>query len=125
MNQQLLFLLTGMGGLVFHILIKLKSLSDDSYAANIEFKVWRDYFVRDRFGIAAAFLAPFVWLLLFGEAAAKYPALQGFAYTSFFVMGAIGSWVLQLILGKSKKAIRKVVDEKTDIADRKTSNENL
>lgn len=112
-----LLLAAGMAGFIFHSLLKLKSLNDDSIAANLEFNVWRDYIKKDMFGILAAFLSPFVWLLLFGEIAAKYPALQEFALTSFFVMGALGSYLLQLLLGRAKKQIRRVVDEKTNIAD--------
>jgi len=117
MNQQLLFLLTGLAGFLFHSLIKLKSLKDDFTAASDTtskpFNVWNDYMVKDIFGILAALFSPLVWLLLFGEMAAKYPALKEFALTSFFVMGALGSYVLQLLLGQAKKQIRKVVDEKT------------
>jgi len=117
MNQQLLFLLTGMAGFLFHSLIKLKSLKDDFTAASDKeskpFSVWNDYVVKDIFGILAALFSPFVWLLLFGEMVGQYPSLEKFALTSFFVMGALGSYVLQLLLGQAKKQIRKVVDEKT------------
>ena len=113
----IVFLATGIAGFVFHSLIKLKSLKDDATAANLSFSVYKDYIVKDIFGILAAFFSPFVWLLLFGEIAGKYPALKEFALTSFFVMGALGSYVLQLLLGQAKKQIRKVVDEKTNIAD--------
>ena len=123
MNRELLFLLVGMAGFVFHSLLKLKSLNDDSIAANLQFNVWRDYIQKDLYGILAAFFSPFVWLLLFGEIAAKYTSLQEFALTSFFVFGALGSYILQLLLGRAKKQIRKVVDEKTNIADNK--NETL
>jgi hypothetical protein len=117
MNQQLLFLLTGIAGFIFHSLIKLKSLNDDSVAANLQFNVWKDYIIKDIYGILASLFSPCVWLLLFGEIAAQYPGLEKFSLTSFFVMGALGSYVLQLLLGQAKKQIRKVVDEKTNIAD--------
>lgn len=121
MEQKLLFLLlAGFAGFVFHSLLKLKSLSDDSRAANLPFNVWKDYVLKDIYGILAAAMAPLVWLLLFGEIAARYPALHNFALTSFFVMGAMGSYFLQLLLGQAKKKIRSVVDEKTNIADGKT-----
>ena len=119
MEEKLLFLLVGFLGFIFHSLLKLKSLNDDSRAANLPFNVWRDYVQKDIYGILAAAMAPFVWLLLFGEIAAKYPALHSFALTSFFVMGALGSYLLQLLLGQAKKRIRNVVDEKTNIADGK------
>lgn len=116
-------LLCGIAGFLFHSLIKLKSLQDDAIAANLPFNWKRDYLVKDIFGILSAFVAPFIWLLLFSEVANKYPALHDFARVSFFVMGAFGSYILQLLLGKSKKYIRKVVDEKTNIADGITKDE--
>ena len=119
MNQQLIFLLTGTAGFVFHSLIKMKGLQEDARVANMSFSPVKDYLIKDIYGILAAFLSPFVWLILFGEIAAKYPALKEFTLTSFFVMGALGSYVLQLILGQAKNQIRNVVDKKTDIADAK------
>ena len=117
MNQQIEFLATGIAGFIFHSLIKLRSLKTDATAANLPFSAWKDYVLKDIYGILAALFSPFVWLLLFGEIAAQYQALEKFALTSFFVMGALGSYLLQLLLGQAKKQIRKVVDEKTNIAD--------
>ncbi len=114
MNQQLLFLLTGIAGFIFHSLLKLKSLNDSFNDASMPFDVYKDYILKDRWGILAALFSPFIWLLLFGEMAAKYPAIKEFSLTSFFVMGALGSYILQLILGRAKKQIRKVVDDKTN-----------
>lgn len=110
-------LLMGIGGFLFHSLLKLKSLNDDSNAANLKFSVWNDYVKKDIYGILAALLAPLMWLFLYGEVATKYTGIQDFARLSFFVMGALGSYLLQLLLGRAKKQIRRVVDEKTNIAD--------
>ena len=119
MNQQLIFLLTGIAGFIFHSLIKMKSLQKDSQVANMSFNPVKDYLLKDIYGILAALFSPFVWLLLFGEIAAQYPALEKFTLTSFFVMGALGSYVLQILLSQAKRQIRKVLDEKTNIADAK------
>lgn len=94
-------------------------MQKDAQVANMKFNPIRDYVLKDLYGILAALFAPIVWLQLFGEMASHYPALENFSLTSFFVMGALGSYVLQLLLGQAKKQIRKVVDEKTDIADGK------
>lgn len=117
MSTNFYLLLAGFAGFVFHSLIKLKSLSDDATAANLRFNWYKDYIVKDIFGILLSFSAPFIWFLIFKEIANQYPKIEGFAITSFFVMGAMGSYVLQLILGKAKKQIRHVVDEKTDELD--------
>lgn len=118
MNTIILYLLAGIAGFLFHSLIKLKGLSDDSRAANEPFNWVKDYLIKDIFGILASLMAPFIWLIIFGEVAAKYPALENFAITSFFVMGAIGSYVLQLLLGRAKKELRNTVDDKTNELDK-------
>lgn len=118
MSPTFYFLLAGIAGFVFHSLIKLKSLSDDAHAANVPFNWYEDYIVKDIFGILLSFTSPFIWLLIFKEIATQYPKIETFAITSFFVMGVMGSYVLQLILGKAKKSIRKVVDEKTNELDK-------
>ncbi len=114
MDEKLLFLLTGIAGFIFHSLLKLKSLNDAANDASVHFDIYRDYILKDRWGIIAAFLSPFIWLILFGEMAAKYPSIKEFALTSFFVMGALGSYILQLILGRAKRQIRNVVNDKTN-----------
>jgi len=118
--QQITLLIIGIAGFVFQSLCRLRSLSNDAFVANMKFNWIEDYVKKDIYGILAAAMSPFIWLYLFGEITAKYPALEGFTKTSFFIMGAMGSWALQLMLGGAKKAIRKVVDEKTNIADGKT-----
>lgn len=110
-------LLAGVCGFIFHSLIKLKSLSNDANVANVPFNWFNDYVKKDSFGILLSFMSPFVWFLIFGEISAQYPKIQEFTITSFFVMGAMGSFVLQLLLGKAKKQIRNIVDHKTDVAD--------
>ena len=118
MTQQAFhFLALGLLGVVFHSLLKLKSLSDYSRTANLTFNWWNDYVVKDLFSILLSLCSVGVWLLLFKEIAAKYKGLEAFSLTSFFVMGALGSYLLQTLLSRAKKKITKVVDEKTNIAD--------
>jgi hypothetical protein len=70
-------------------------------------------------GMAASVLSVFIWALLYPEVVIKYPAIEGWIRGSFFVMGAMGSWVLQMALGKTRGYIRNIVDTKTNIADGK------
>lgn len=117
MNKEILFILAGAAGVLFHCLLKLQSLLTDARAANINFNAWRDYWTRDFVSIALSFLSVGIWLLVFGEIAAKYTSLQAFAITSFVVMGAIGSYLIQLALSKAKKKVREVIDAKTNELD--------
>lgn len=112
-------ILLGLAGVVFHSLLKLRGLQADAKAANLPFDALRNYLLQDYLSILLSLLSVLVWVFLFGEIVTHYPKLQGFIRTSFFVQGAIGSWVLQLLLGTAKASIRKVVDQKTDIADGK------
>lgn len=117
-HDYLWYVLAGLSGFVFHCIMKCKSLNDDAVAANLEFRIFRDYIMKDRFGLALSFISPLVWLLLFGEIAALYPKVLAFAITSFFVMGALGSYVIQYLLSQAKKKIRQRVDDATNELDK-------
>jgi hypothetical protein len=110
-------IIIGLLGVLFHSLLKMSSLAKDSRLANIPFHPVQDYLIKDLFGILASFASVFIWYFLFDEVAAKYPAIEGFTKVSFFVMGAMGSYILQMVLSQAKKKIRNVVDQKTDKAD--------
>lgn len=118
-NDILVCVLLGIAGVLFHSIIKLRGLLEDARVANVNFQPVRDYWLRDAPSILLSLLSVFVWVFLFGEIAKAYPKIEAFVRTSFFVMGAIGSYVLQLVLGRAKKQIRQVVDVKTDKADGK------
>lgn len=114
-------ILLGLLGVISHSLIKLNSLRTDAIKANMAFDWKKDYLYLDFLGIILSLLSVFVWYFIFGEWVAKYPTLEGFTLTSFFVMGFVGSYALQLALSRSKKKIREVIDQKTDIADKVTN----
>lgn len=118
-NENFYLILCGIAGVVFHCLLKLNNLRKDALVANVSFQWKRDYLRKDGISIIMAFLSVGIWYLVFGEVANKYPALVGFRRVSFIAMGAIGSYVIQLLLGKAQAQIRKVVDVKTDAADGK------
>ncbi len=120
MNEQIILILCGIAGVLFHSAAKLQGLLKDARVANVNFDWKKDYVIKDAPSIVMSFVSVFIWFLIFGEVTAKYPSLVGFTRTSFVIMGAIGSYVIQLGLGKAKNSIRNVVDKKTDIADKKT-----
>lgn len=120
MNTDTILILAGIGGVLAHCLMKMDSLSKDAAVANVNFDWKKDYLYKDKFGIILSFLSVALWYLIFGEAAAKYPKLEGWAITSFVVMGLTGSYLIQLVSSRAKKRIRSIVDAKTNIADDKT-----
>lgn len=113
-----LYFLVGILGVVAHTLLKYQGLRTDARKANTTLTLMQ-FLADDWVGILLAVLPVIVWLFTFAEAANKYPALRDYIRISFFMVGMAGSYALQLINSKSKKKIREVIDEKTDIADSK------
>lgn len=104
-------------GVAFHSFLKMDNLSKQARAANIPFNWIKDYIVKDVYALLASACSALVWYFIFDEVAAKYPSVANFAKFSFFVMGFMGSYVLQLMLSKAQKMISSIVDYKTNIAD--------
>jgi hypothetical protein len=111
-----LYLICGLFGVIAHTLLRYRSLSTDAKKANTILTL-RQFLAFDWLGIALSCLAVLAWFLLFGEAADKYPALHGWARTSFCLMGFSGSYIIQQLDSRSKKTIRHIIDIKTDKAD--------
>jgi hypothetical protein len=120
-TEYIIFAVCGVLGVVFHSICKYISLKGDAKAANYGPLTLKEYISTDIAPIALAFCSVAIWLLLFGEAASKYPKLEDFARASFVAMGAIGSYVIQLGLSTLQAKIKKVVDIKTNIADNVTN----
>jgi hypothetical protein len=123
MKEPIVLIILSLLGVVSHCLLRIGSLKKDYAVANKDFNWKNDWLYKDYVAIGLSLVASFAWYFLFGEVAAKYPALEGFTRCSFFVMGGMGSYVAQLFFGVSKKYIRKVVDIKTNIADSKEPSE--
>lgn len=112
-------IIIGLLSFVFVTLTRMQSLKKYAEVANVEFKP-KKYFEKEWIGLLASIVPIIMWMYLYPEVAAKYPAIQGWLTTSFAVMGACGSWIFQKFLGSTKKWIHGIVDIKTDIADSKT-----
>lgn len=120
-TKYLIFAVCGVLGVLFHSICKFISLKGDAKAANYGKLTIKEYVSTDLGPIALAFCSVAIWLLVFAEAASKYPKLQDFARVSFVTMGAIGSYLIQLALSTLQSKIKKTVDLKTDIADNVTN----
>lgn len=117
-TDELVYILCGIAGVLFHCILKVKSLLTDAQKANMNFNWYRDYVYKDFPSIALSVLSVGIWYLIFHEVANKYQGIQDFARVSFVTMGAIGSYLIQFGLSKAKRQIRKVVDEKTNELDK-------
>lgn len=120
MNEPIVLVICGIAGVLFQCLFKLDSLAKLSRAGNVPFNWKKDYLQKDSVAIMLAFLSVVIWYLIFGEVSAKYSWIAGLKRVSFVLMGAIGSFVIQFALGKAKDAIIKVIDVKTNVADKVT-----
>jgi putative Mn2+ efflux pump MntP len=115
--NNLVLILAGTAGVLFHCLLKLRSLSEDARAANINFNAWKDYWKRDAVSIFLSFLSVAIWYMIFGEVGKKYPSILELKITSFVLMGMIGSYLIQFAMSKAKKKVREVIDAKTNELD--------
>lgn len=114
------YLLAGLLGVVFHTLTKMASLKKDFETANERFSA-KKYFERDWIAIAMSIVAVVIAAYCVDELLQYKPAIAQWIKFFFVTVGVMGSWALQSALGKSKKFIRNIVDEKTNIADNVTT----
>lgn len=121
MNESIILLLLGSAGVLFHCLIKMKSLKDSAISANLNFHWWKTYVKKDGIAITTSFLSVLIWYGIFGEVGNKYPYVLDFKRTIFVFAGIAGSVIIQFaadaFTNSAKKQIQKVVDIKTNISD--------
>ncbi len=109
-------------GVAFVTLTKLRSLQVLTGKANVCFS-YKKYFEQEAVGIITSLLSIAIWQVLFSEVAVKYPQLDTFIKTSFFLMGASGAWIIQKLLGKTQSWINAKIDKKTNELDEIKSNQ--
>lgn len=119
MDNYYVVTIAGILGVAAHTIIKYMSLQKDAKTANLKLS-FTTFLTNDWPAIVLSFIAIGIWLVAFGEVAAKYPKIKDFTILSFFAMGALGSYIIQLFLSKSKSWIDEKVDKSTNIADNKT-----
>jgi len=111
-------LLAGLLGLLFVTLAKMNSLKKDFEVANVEFKMKK--FLENEFtAICMSIVVILLMAITMTEWVGIKPQFVDYVRIIFALGGAIGSWAFLLFLGKSKKYIRGIVDQKTNIADGK------
>lgn len=113
-------LLAGLLGLIFVTLAKAQGLKKDFEVANQTF-VWKKFWAGELIGIAMSVVFIILMAITVKEWIGIKPQFEDFITIIFAMGGAIGSYAFLLFLGGSKKYIRKIVDEKTNIADGITS----
>lgn len=109
-------------GLIFVTLAKAQGLKKDFEVANQPF-VWRKFWANEIIGILMSITVIVLMAVTLKEWIVIKPQFEDFVTIIFALGGAIGSYAFLLFLGGSKKYIRKIVDEKTNIADGITPND--
>lgn len=114
--SNLILILCGVLGVLFHCCFKANTLKNQALAANIQFSL-STYINKDWLSIIASFLSVAIWYLLFSEVAIKYPELNNFERLSFVIMGGSGSYIIQYFFSTAEKKITSIIDKKTNEAD--------
>ena len=112
----LINLVAGLLGLIFMTLHKMQSVKKDFAVANQPFVV-KKFFKDELIGILMSLTVIVLMAITVKEWVKVKPIVADYVTVIFALGGAIGSWAFLLFLGGSKKYIRKIVDEKTNIAD--------
>ena len=110
------YLLAGLLGLIFVTLAKMQTLKKDFKVANQTFVI-KKFFQDELIGIIMSFIVILLMAVTLKEWLYIKPGVEKYVTIIFSLGGAIGSWAFLLLLGNSKKYIRKVIDAKTNIAD--------
>jgi hypothetical protein len=103
-------------GQFIHICAKALSLKQKAKIGNASFSFWK-FLIDDSLRIAITFA--FVTILLYNtkEAVSLYPKLEILMKVVFAAVGYAGSDLVLRVGGKTSRAIDKVIDIKTNIAD--------
>lgn len=114
-----ILLLSGLLGMLFHLLAKMQTLKRDFNVANQEF-VYGKFFKEEFISILSSIVFIVIMAFVLPEILTFKPEVEDYVRILFVMGGALGSWAFGYFLGKSKKYIRNVIDVKTNIADAKT-----
>lgn len=112
------YLAAGLLGLLFVTLAKASSMKKDFEVANQTF-VFKKFIKDELIAISMSFIVILLMAITIKEWVKVSPKVSDYVTIIFAMGGAIGSWAFLLFLGKSKRYIRKIIDEKTNMADGK------
>ena len=105
-------LFAGLLGLIFMTLSKMQSVKKD-FDANKQPFVLKKFFSGEIIGIGMSFIVIILMAITVQEWVKVSPKVADYVTIIFALGGAIGSWAFLLLLGTSRKYIRKVIESKT------------
>lgn len=108
--------LIGFLGLVFAVLMQLKSQKDKARVANIHFKVGA-FFGDEWINIALSVVVIVIGLVLIPSVVGWRPAYIPFVKPAFLPIGYMGTDIILKLFGVVNKRLNAAIDVKTNIAD--------
>jgi len=111
-----MYLLAAGLGLLFAVLHKMKSTKKDFEVANQEFRL-KKFFGAEWIAIMMSITVIVLMAITVDEWMNVSKYAQMYVRIIFALGGAIGSWGFLQLMGGSKRFIRGIIDQKTNIAD--------
>lgn len=102
----------GVLGIVFHVILKIKSISDKAKLSHVEFNV-KGFFKDDVWGILASFVAIIAELLFIDEVLHWNENIMNYIKFAFFFSGYVGSDILLRVMSFANKRVNAAIDYKT------------
>lgn len=122
MNIYLICFGTGILGILFHVFaLKLPALKKRCNAAGKDFSV-RDYVKDDWLALSSSVLSLLISIVVLDEVVKFKPFIVEYLKFFFVFVGYTGSSVLQSILGKTDRALNKMINDSPDLANKEDGN---
>lgn len=103
-------------GILFQIITKMMK-TQNLYEISNEPFVYFKFFKKEGLSISLSIVSAAILFILFPEIVNYKPFIGEWQRLFFTMSGAMGSWILSQIFGKSRKYITSVIDAKTNVAD--------
>lgn len=110
-------------GQLFHLAVKIRSMSVDHKKANLQFSL-KGYIRDDKWALIVDLMGSWVLVYLADEWLDLDSRIIDKLKSIFFFVGFTGSYVVMQLLSVAKKNFRSAVDYKTNIADEATGTLN-
>jgi hypothetical protein len=120
----LLCLVGGLLGILFHIVIKLQAVKKRVEATGIKFSI-KVYLSAEWLALVSSVITIFICIFVLDEITRIKPQVLDILKFFFVFIGYTGSSILQTILGKTDKAVNKLINDAPNITGKNDEPLNL
>lgn len=119
MNTQmyLLCLIAGILGILFHTIIKMQAVKKRLEATGIGFSI-RAYLSSEWLALTASFLTVCIFIFILDEVTKIKPQVVDYLKYFFIFIGYTGSSILLSVLGRTDKAVNKVLNNEPNVTSK-------